>query len=180
MMDQNLQAQNETFGPWIKAGVHDNVVADFLKRKILKEHNSILFFELFCLIVSLVALFASLLFAPVYATIVITVLAGVLVYLVIEKNRERKIILSYIDQKQYQISEVEVFDFDANKAVKKCFVRDRSGNPFVDPTQKQSNQTAVTYHSYFSDKETRAVLIRMKKGSKGMYYIVLPESYLRS
>lgn len=171
---------NEEFGPWTSAGVHDNTVSDFLKRKILKENNSIFLFELFCLVVSLAALFASLLFTPLYVTAVITVIAGIFVYLVSENNRERVIINRLLDAKKYQICEVEAYELASSKASKKyCYVKDMQGNIFYDEKKTQPLEPQkVTYHWYFNSKENKGIMVKMPKGTKGMYYVVLPAGFL--
>lgn len=175
----HIKINDDQLTNWSRAGVDDTLVSDFLKKKLWKEANSLLYFYCFAELALILTLFWSLLFQPFWLSLVLIILVGIMLSMIYDQYQLKKQIRTAILEKQYDVCIVTVDEFLNDKTSKKCYIRDEEGHLLTCQEKNQEFPYAVTYHSYFSLKERTGVLVRMPYGTHNTYYIVLPECYLK-
>lgn len=159
--------------PWEEFSDDDHAIANFFRKKILKESNSTLAFYCVVLLTALMfMIFEAMLQQNLAGSLifgVISVLLLALIYDLVHTNRLKR---KQIDNRKFKTCQVLVSDISDKYNDKYCKVQDKEGHAFSEP---------VAYYSYFSMKENEgvlAVLPRLTKNQKD-FIIVFPKSYLK-
>lgn len=159
--------------PWEDSSSDDHAIAEYLRRKILKESRSTLAFYGVALLTSVLFLiFEAMVQINLFWSIIFTVVSigfMALIYDLVHTNKLKK---KQIDSRKFKTCNIIAFDINDKYNEKYCRVQDKEGHVFED---------AVSYHSYFSMNERDGVMVvlpRLIKSQKD-YVIVFPKSYLK-
>ena len=171
----------EELEPWNKAGVDDGTINELLRKKYLGADNSIFIFQLLGLLTSIAATFITLMDGEdILLIIVAVVVAMTFLYCILENQKDRKIRKTCIQNKEYEVCDVDAYDFINTVNKKYCYVKDKNGTVFMDQNGKEDwKPKKVMYYAYFSAKNYSAKLLRMRYSRNSMLYVVFPIDYLK-
>lgn len=181
IISRKSRVNDKALGPWESAGVDDNVIVEFLKRRFLKESMSVIVFEILAAITCIIGIFVFLMLGDdIYIVAVIAVLAVILLCSLFDNIRERMVRKVIIENKDYQLCDCEAYEVSEKDDEKECFIRDTNGVEFVEQSVNgEIKPMAVKYYHYFSGKDFTGKLLRVRAGQKGMLYMFFPVNYLK-
>lgn len=181
-ISKDIYINDNELSEWEAAGVDDNKITEFLKKRFIKEKNMMIIFEIFVSVTGFLGLLQLLMLSNDY------LLMGLLVIIVLISNgclysniREKNFYNLLITNKQYQVCDCTAFDIDITRTAKYCYVKDMNGQTLLEKkTNAEPVPMRLAYHGYFTDKEYDAKLLRMKGIENKMHYFVFPVFYLKN